>query len=114
MVRHPERRLVQTAKIALWVSSITAIVAVHWYVAAQTRSNAQAIVDAVLEYSKSHGSFPADLQFIGYRDEDVQSKLGMGGYSFNDGHPVLLYASTYIPFEADYYDFGKNKWLHGS
>ena len=36
----------------------------------------------------------------------------MGGYFFDHGEPSFFYASTYVPFEIDDYDFVKREWVH--
>ena len=108
----PQRRLLQTAKVILWLSSVLVIVAVHWYVASVTRANAQHIADAILEYSRTHGEYPPNLQAIAVTQAKLKAEVGLGGYVLRDGKPLFFYATPYIPFETDHYDFERRSWVH--
>lgn len=111
-IRNPQQRSLQAAKVGIWLLSVGIVIGVHLLVATQTRAKAQKLVDAVMSHSASHGTYPEDLQSIGYTKDEVRSMIGMGGYHFENGQPFFFYASTYVPFETDHYDFSKHEWVH--
>lgn len=112
IVRNPQHRSLQSIKVGLWVVSMITVIVVHWAMATQTRANAQIMVDAIMEYATFHHTYPPDLQTLGYSNDDIRSKIGLSGYGFNNGKPYFFYASTYVPFETDHYDFAKREWEH--
>ncbi len=88
------------------------VIGAHYLLATQTRAKAQVLVDAVLLYHASHGSYPKDLQTVGYAPETVKSMIGMGGYLLEENKASFFYTSTYVPFETEDYDFSKHEWVH--
>jgi hypothetical protein len=112
-IANPQKRSLQAAKVAIWLLSMGVVIGVHYFIASQTRVSAQEVVDAVANYYTSHGTYPEDLQSIGYTKDKIRSMVGMGGYVFErDRQPYFFYASTYVPFEVDRYDFSKHEWTH--
>ena len=111
-IKNPQQRSYQAAKVGIWLLSVGIVIGVHFFVATQTREKAQKLVDAVMSYYASHGTYPVDTQSIGYTKEEVRSMIGMGGYYFEHGQPSFFYASTYVIYETDHYDFSKREWMH--
>jgi hypothetical protein len=111
-IKNPQQRSLRAAKVGIWLLSVGIVIGVHFFVATQTRERAQKLVDAVMSYHASHGAYPVDTQSIGYTKEEVRSMIGMGGYRFEHSQPSFFYASTYVPFETEDYDFSKRKWKH--
>ncbi len=77
-----------------------------------TRHYAQLLVEKVIAYRQSHGRYPATAQALGYSDAQIRELFVMGGYFLTDGKPYLFYASTYMPFESESYDFALRQWQH--
>ena len=111
-IRNPQQRSIQAAKVGIWLLSIGIVIGVHYFVATQTRADAQKVVEAVLSYHASHGTYPEDIEAVGYTKGDLRSMIGMGGYFIEEGRPSFFYASTFVPFETDHYDFSKQMWVH--
>ena len=55
---------------------------------------------------------PAKLEDVGISKSTFEEHLGLGGYVCKDQQPFLFYASTYVPFETENYDFTKHEWRH--
>jgi hypothetical protein len=108
----PQPRRLQSAKLGIWWLSVALIVGVHYVRATTTRASAQQVVDAVLAYRTAHGVYPADIQAIGYTKDQLRDMIGFGGYFMKDKKPLFFYASTYVAFETDHYDFARNEWTH--
>lgn len=100
------------AKIGIWLLSVVIIIGIQYVIAIQTQKDAQKIVNAILAYYESHSAYPENIQSIGYTKEDLRSIFGAGGYFFKEGKPYFFYASTYIPFETEHYDFIHRQWIH--
>ena len=111
-IKTPELRLLYAVKMCIWILSIGITISVHFFIAYKTRQKAQMVVNAILDYHRSHGSYPPDIQTIGYSKDDLRSMIGMNGYSFNQNKPNFYYASTYMIFETESYDFSKREWQH--
>ena len=112
MATQRARRRVQAAKSLIWVASVALIVGIHAWRAHQTREDAQRVVDAVLAYRAAHGAYPQSTEAIGYTKDQLKSMIGFGGYFVESGKPFFFYASTYVPFETEHYDFETNTWTH--
>lgn len=114
MIRNPQQRSPHAAKLVIWLLSIGIVIGFHVHLTTQTRAKAQMLVDAVISHHKSHGTYPKDLQTIGYAKDEVRSMIGMGGYTLSTEGPFFFYASTYVPFGTDDYDFSAHQWVHFS
>ena len=110
--RHPEQRALRASKAAIWLCCVSLIVGVHLYLAIQTRNQAQLLVERVIAYQQTHGRYPDSSQALGYSDEQLRELLGLGGYFLTEGKPTVFYASTYMPFEKEIYDFTLRQWQH--
>ena len=115
IIKNPQIRSLQATKISIWLLSVVIIIGSHYSLASRTRAHAQEIVDAITAYHTAHGRYPEpkDLQSIGYTEDKIRSMVGgLGGYFIEGGQPSFFYASTYIIFETDNYDFSKREWVH--
>ena len=110
--RHPEQRARRASQAAIWLCSVSLIVGMHVYRATSARDQAQLLVEKVIAYRQSHGRYPATAQALGYSDKQLRELFVMGGYFLTDGKPYLFYASTYMPFESESYDFALRQWQH--
>ena len=110
--RHPEKRVLRAGQAAIWLCCVSLIVGVHVYRATSARDHAQLLVEKVIAYRQSHGRYPATAQALGYSDKQLRELFVMGGYFLTDGKPYLFYASTYMPFESESYDFALRQWQH--
>ena len=111
-LRHPEQRAQRASQAAIWLCSVSLIVGVHLHMAIQTRDHAQRLVEKVSAYQQRHGRYPANAQALGYSDAQIRELLGLGDYFLTEGKPSLFYASTYMPFETEMYDFSLQQWRH--
>lgn len=111
-VRHPEQRARRASQAAIWLCSVSLISGVHLYRATSTRHHAQLLVEKVIAYRQSHGSYPATAQAIGYSDARIRELFFTGGYFLTEGKPYLFYTSTYMPFAVESYDFTLQQWQH--
>ena len=110
--RHPEQRALRASKAAIWLCCVSLIVGVHLYLAIQTRDQAQLLVEKVIAYQQTHGRYPDSAQALGYSDKQLRELLGLGGYFLTEGKPTVFYATTYLPFETESYDFSRQQWQH--
>lgn len=107
-----QQRPLLAAKVGIWLLSVGVVIGVHAVLASLTRAKAQKVVDAITSYYTAHGSYPVDIQAVGYTEGEVRSMVGMGGYHFEFGRPSFFYASTYVPFATNDYDFSGREWTH--
>lgn len=108
----PARRKLQGTKMAIWVLTVLVIIGIHYNLHVSTRASADEVVGKIRIYSNERGSYPPNLEAIGMSNAQLRSRLGWSGYSIEAGKPHLSYASTYIPFHTERYDFESNKWRH--
>lgn len=113
-IRRPQQRSIQAAKIGVWLLSVGIVIGAHIILAKKTKIDAQKIVDAVITYQASHGAYPPNIESIGFTKSERKSMIGLGGYFLTDGQPQFFYASTYVPFETEHFDFSKRIWRHSS
>jgi hypothetical protein len=111
-IHRPQQRSIQAAKVGVWLLSIGIVIGVHIILAERTKIDAQKIVDAIITYHASHGAYPPNIESIGYSESERKSMIGFGGYFFTNGQPDFFYASTYVPFETENFDFSKRIWWH--
>jgi hypothetical protein len=109
--KQPARRLPQVIKVAVISTCIGMVSVAHAIYAAQSRADAQQVVDAVNAYHASHGAYPDRLAQVGI-DAPTLRRRWMLGYANQDGHPWINYAATFMPFEAWSYDFAHPGWVY--
>ena len=52
------------------------------------------------------------MNTIDHLKDQLKSMVGLGGYHAESGKPFFFYASTYVPFETERYDFETHTWKH--
>ncbi|MGZ3241541.1 MAG: hypothetical protein ACXWJK_15025 [Burkholderiaceae bacterium] len=112
IVRQPQRRSIQAKKVFVWVAFSTIVVGYHLQLHNETRRKAQHIADKITDYMTAKGACPVKLETIGLSNKSLREEIGLSGYQCEGGKPVLFYASTYVPFETDHFDFKRREWVH--
>lgn len=110
MVRKPDIRALQLARVSIWIVAIALVAGIHYIRHNTTRHSAEEIVSAIDKFSAMHGHCPANLDEVGISSEQLRKKLGMSGYSCDEGTPHLFYAATYIVYDTYHYDFKRGSW----
>jgi hypothetical protein len=112
MVAKPLKRCVQAQKLAIWMLVCCSVIGIHYarHLAAKTR--AQDVVSAIEAYSSIHGYFPQTIDAVGMTEKELRVKLSYAAYGLHEGKPYFFYASTYVPFEQEAYNFETKKWWH--
>ncbi len=108
--KKPEQRPLIITRASLWIVMSIIVLSSHAYMHFRTRANAQIIVDSILAYEVKNGSYPESLEAVGITRKQMQSALGLSGYSYKEGRASLFYAATYIPFLTEQYDFAERRW----
>jgi hypothetical protein len=99
--------------LLLVLSTVCVVSGRHAWLAVDVRHNANTLVADIEAYKSTHGKFPDELASLGtWSEARLRSELGMGGYLFADGRPIVSYASTYIIFETWRYDFDARRWVY--
>lgn len=111
-VRKPELRANQLTRMSIWLLAVALVVGIHYIRHITTRQSADEVVAAIKSYTVTHGLCPVELEDIGIDPQQLQDKLGMAGYSCQDGKPHFFYKVTYIVFDTYSYDFNKGVWKY--
>ncbi|HEY9037280.1 MAG TPA: hypothetical protein VIM96_11280 [Pseudomonadales bacterium] len=98
----------RTIQTALWAVTCTAVIVHHAYLHYTTREFAQEVAVKIHSYKDKNGSYPKDIETIGYTSKDL--KPYWLAYFHNDNDPHLFYAATWIVYDAYTYDFTKGIW----
>ncbi len=106
------RRVIQGVKVAIWVSAVFVVIGIHYYLYVSTQASANKVASAIQQYAKEHGSYPPNIDAIGMSKGQLRSELGLSAYILESGKPTLFYATTYLPFQTEHYDFETNHWRH--
>ena len=109
--RQPERvKRPFFIKIGLWLLAIATVFVNHWYLAEAARQDGELLAMHVLQFKSQHGAYPKDMEEAGVADPTF-GRRWMMGYSFSEGEPYLIYASTFTPFDSYSYDFDSKQWV---
>ena len=111
-IRFPVERKLRIQKAIVWGVAVAAIVSAHAVMYQSAMSYAQSVAEKVEAYISSHGSCPTGLEDVGISKSTFKEHLGLGGYVCENQKPILFYASTYLPFETESYDFAHREWRH--
>ena len=111
-LRFPIERKLRIQKTIVWFVAVVVIVSVHLVMYRSAKSYALGVSEKIETYISSHGQCPTKLEDVGISKSTFKEHLGLGGYSCKDQRPFLFYASTYVPFETENYDFTKHEWRH--
>jgi hypothetical protein len=99
-------------KTCIWALMSVAVLGWHVYLYYSVRAEAQRIVERVIASRRTNGVFPENLAVVGVSDEQRKNALGLSGYFRKESGAFLFYASTYVPFEVEQYDFAAARWTH--
>jgi hypothetical protein len=110
MVKKPEIRASQLARLCIWVLVVPLLFGIHYIRQKITRRHADEIVAAIDGYSRTHGHYPATLEEIGISRKRLKDRLGFSAYFFNAGKPDFFYHGTFTPYAMCRYDFNAGAW----
>lgn len=108
----PVERKLRLQKVIVWCVAVAVIVAVHLVRHQTAKTYAQGVSEKIETYISVHGRCPAGLEDVGISRSAFKENLGMGGYRCENQAPFLFYASTYVPFDTENYDFVQREWRH--
>jgi predicted PurR-regulated permease PerM len=110
-IRRPLDRKVIAAKAATWACALLAVAITHWYWFVASRADANRVVSAVIGYRNRTGNYPPDDAALGIEIKPLESKW-MLGYHLWHGQPSVLYAATFIIYDAYEFDFDSRTWRY--
>lgn len=110
-LRSPEKRDKYLHFTCIILLSSSFVAGVHIWRHHQARTYADHIVAKLFEYQATHGNLPAKLDDIPELASDGKHPH-MLFYSNDKEAPFLLYAATFVPFEAWHYDFKEKLWIY--
>ena len=111
-IRFPAERKLRIQKVIVWCVAVVVIVSVNLVKYQSAKSYALGVSEKLEAYISSHGRCPKELEDVGISKSTFKEHLGLGVYVCKDQQPFLFYASTYVPFETENYDFTKHEWGH--
>lgn len=111
-LRFPIERKLRIQKTIVWFVAVVVIVSVHLVMYRSAKSYALGVSEKIETYISSHGQCPTKLEDVSISNSTFKEHFGLGGYACKDQRPFLFYASTYVPFETENYDFTKHEWRH--
>jgi len=109
--KQPERWKGLAIKTAIWLVALAIALLCQWNLARLARQDADLLVSRVLSYKAQHGVYPKDMLEAGITDPEFGRRWKLG-YLIQDGRPFILYASTFVVFDAYIYDFDANQWVY--
>jgi len=112
MIKNPDRRRFLRNKILLWIGAFACVIAWHGYLHISSRKIADEVVSMVQQYTAKNGHCPESLADLGLPEDWLKSRLGFSDYRCKEGQPHLYYATTYIVFDTEHYDFMNHTWIH--
>lgn len=113
-IRNPELRNPLLVKASIWVFMSVLVVSWHLFMHHSTRDKAQQIADKIESFRALKGVYPVDISDIGMSYKEMKAMLGLSYYINKDGKVIFGYASTFVPFEYEEYDFASQAWAHSS
>ena len=111
-IRFPIERKLRIQKAVVWCVAVAVIVSSHLVMYQSAKSYAQSVVEKVEAYISNHGSCPAKLEEVGISKNTFKEHLELGSYVCENKKAFLFYASTYVPFDTEAYDFAQHEWSH--
>ncbi len=96
----------------VWCVAVVVIFSAQLVMYQSAKSYALSVSAKVEAYISDHGRCPAELEDVGIAKTTFKEHLGLGGYVCKEQQPFLFYATTYVPFETERYDFAKHEWGH--
>ena len=106
-----KEKQVRCLQLLLWFIACVAVIVHHVYLYHSTRDFADKVAIEIIQYKQKHGDYPANIAEVGYKKEDF--KPYWLHYSYEaDEDPFLIYAATWIVFDAYIYNFETNTWKY--
>lgn len=112
MYRHNNELEMRRRKLAIWLAAIFVTLAVNGYRYSSTRDAANNVVAEIVKYHENNGTYPINLEALGYDGKSLKSNLGMYGYHNKDGQPSFFYGVPFMIFDTYRYDFHSGKWIY--
>lgn len=106
--RCAERRPQHLFALGVAIAAVLTIAAAHVYQHVASRTQADYIAVAVLDYAASHRRYPRDLAELADPRALPPTELKLR-YSAQD-KPALSYAATFVPFAVWVFDFERRVW----
>jgi len=97
--------------IAVILLSSAIVASVHTWRHHQARDYADTVVAALEKHQQQHGKLPISLDEIPALAGDGRRPHMLAYLNGKDG-PYLIYAATFVPFEAWHYDFKEKLWIY--
>lgn len=88
------------------------VVSWHFYVHHSTRGKAQKIVDKIESFHASNRTYPVEISDVGVSKDQMKELLGLSYYINKNGKVLFGYASTFVAFEFEEYNFANHTWIH--
>lgn len=114
MYRHKEERKTRGVKLALWMAATFVTLAVNYHEYGYARDAANDVVAELAKYHETNGSYPSNLEALGYDSKSLKSTLGMYSYQNEEGQPFFYYSVPYIVFDMYRYDFQSGQWIYSN
>lgn len=111
-LRFPGERKLRITKAIVWLVAVVVIFSVHLVMYRSAQRYSLGVSEKIEAYISRHGQCPAELEDVGISTPAFKAQLGLGSYVCQEQRPFLFYASTYVPFETEYYDFTHHEWRH--
>lgn len=110
--RHPTEWRPRLINVGMWCLCIALVLTSHLIMYRNAQAYGQQVTTQIEAYRTRHGNYPASLEEAGISKAVFREHLGLGAYMYENGHPSLFYASTYVPFDTESYDFTRHIWAH--
>jgi hypothetical protein len=99
-------------KSSIWILMSVLVISWHFHMYYSKQEMAQQIIDKIEFFHVSNGIYPLSLSEVGVSEKEIKEKFDLSGYINKDEYTAFSYASTYIIYEFEYYDFKSKKWTH--
>lgn len=100
-------------EILIWLFAYTLISGIHAIHRYHAKTQAQQVVELIQKYADQHGKYPPDLASIGVATATGQGAIHRPRYYLPESgfeKPILIYQSTFIPFDKEIYSFDQRTW----
>lgn len=109
-IRFKARRKCQLIRMLIWFFAIIFVSGIHYIHFRKTQINAQYVSNVIEGYRFNHGNYPPDIEATGLTKEKLRELLGVAGYNYQNGEPMLFYGSPITIFDKYFYNFKESKW----
>jgi hypothetical protein len=95
---------------AIWLPGIFLILVLQHHYAITARRNADHLLALVNQFQQQHGQYPINTEQLDNPAFKTHRGMSEPSYLNNQGRPVLMYASTFMPFSIYQYNFSHKQW----